>query len=239
MVQLQFNGQSSTDFGLQIEKMHGLQTPKRDEEFMHVPGRNGDVIFDNGAYKNVKITYNAYTLHPSGDLYELIDKIHNWLRTKGYARLEDSEDLRHFRMAKYESGDLVKNVNNLVGGFELVFNCKPQRYLKSGARAITYLQSGGVCNNPSSEIARPLIVIYGTGAGTVTLGDYVISISDIQGSVTINSEIQRCYNGTESRSRTVTLAPIHEYPKLLPGKSRVDFSGGVTKVEITPYYFDI
>lgn len=41
-----FNGIASDKLGIQVEHPPGYETPKKDYEIVHVPGRNGDVYID-------------------------------------------------------------------------------------------------------------------------------------------------------------------------------------------------
>ena len=53
-----FNGIASDKLDIQVEHPPGYETPKKDYEIVHVPGRNGDVYIDKGSYQNVSRTYD-------------------------------------------------------------------------------------------------------------------------------------------------------------------------------------
>ena len=52
-----FNGKISLDYGILIRNKQSYNTPEREIEVVSVPGRDGDIIFDKGNYKNVDISY--------------------------------------------------------------------------------------------------------------------------------------------------------------------------------------
>ena len=45
-----FNGIPSTNYGIHVEKPPVYATPERDYEVVHIPGRNGDLVIDNGSW---------------------------------------------------------------------------------------------------------------------------------------------------------------------------------------------
>ena len=49
----QFNGRSSSEFGVYISGGGTYNAPERDVEFMAMPGRSGDLLIDNGRFKNI------------------------------------------------------------------------------------------------------------------------------------------------------------------------------------------
>lgn len=132
-----FNGRSSEDYGIQVEHPPGYQTPARDYETVHVPGRNGDILIDNGSYQNVSREYEIAVGKEDGDFAEMANRIAEWLYSApGYARLEDSYEPGYYRMAACQEGITVENLEQHAGRTKAVFNCKPQRFLKSGDEAV-------------------------------------------------------------------------------------------------------
>ena len=55
------------------------------------------------------------------------------------------------------------SAKNDVGKFDIVFNCKPQRFLTSGSTKTT-LTANGTITNPTRFAARPLLEVNGYGA---------------------------------------------------------------------------
>lgn len=108
--------------------------PERDVEQIHVPGRDGDLLLDNGGYKNIQITYPC-------SIREYNPTVSQWLRSvlygaPGYHRLEDSYHPDEFRLAEYRGPfepEVYSERGNDAANVDLVFNCHPQRYLEKGA----------------------------------------------------------------------------------------------------------
>ena len=48
-----FNNISSSDLGLEVETFPAYEVPEKEYDVVHVPGRNGDLLIDNGTFSNV------------------------------------------------------------------------------------------------------------------------------------------------------------------------------------------
>ena len=60
MTYFTYNGRSSADFGLHIEKKDVFSAPEYDAEFISIPGRSGDIINPNRRFANIKVTYTVF-----------------------------------------------------------------------------------------------------------------------------------------------------------------------------------
>ena len=118
----------------------------------------------------------------------------------------------------------------------ITFDCMPQRFLRAGEEPVT-LTAAGTLINPTQEEAQPMITVRGSGAGSLVINSHTVAISDIGGSVTLNTEICRAYAGTTRRDQTIT--GKLEQLRLQPGENTVSFTGGVTSVEIIPRWWTI
>ena len=232
-----FNDISSRDYDIQVEKLPDYETPEKDYDIIHVPGRNGDLIIDKGSYKNTLRRYQLSVGSLTKDFVSMANAISEWLHSaSGYARLEDSYEPEYYRMAIYKDSGLIENLLGSAGRTSIAFNCKPQRFLKSGDESIVFSEAGTIFN-PTGFKSSPIIIINGNGAGVLRIGIYTVSVSSIDTSVTINSDIQDAYNGMENRNSTITLN--NGFPKLVPGENNISFSGGITSVEVIPKWWTL
>lgn len=232
-----FNDVTSRDYDIQVEKLPDYETPEKDYDIIHVPGRNGDVIIDKGSYKNTPRRYQLSVGSLTNDFASMANGISEWLHSaSGYARLEDSYEPEYYRMAMYQESVSIENLLGSAGRTSIAFNCKPQRFLKSGDDS-TVFSRAGIIFNPTGFKSFPTIIINGTGAGIFRTGIYIVSVSSIGTSVTINSDIQDAYNGPENRNSTITLN--NGFPKLVPGENDISFSGGITSVEVIPRWWTL
>lgn len=232
-----FNGISSKDYHIQVEHPPGYDTPERDYEVVHVPGRNGDVVIDKGSYQNKDRSYEIAIGSEDRFFPEMANDISEWLHSAvGYARLEDSYEPEYYRMAVYKEETEIENILFHAGRVTVKFNCKPQRFLKAGDTIVKFTSSG-ILKNPTRQIALPVITVYGTSSGVLTIGEYIVSISNIRDSVVINSEMQDAYSGLTNRNADITLTK--GFPKLKKGETTISFSGGITSVEVIPKWWTL
>lgn len=127
-----FNGKNSLDFGIHIYSPQILNTPKKKREIIEVSGRNGDIIIEDGSYENVAITFkDCFIIENFADNFKALKSF--LCSQKEYNRLEISWLPDEYRMAMFD-GDIAPVIKEFdgFGKFDLVFNCKPQRFLKSG-----------------------------------------------------------------------------------------------------------
>lgn len=141
-----------------------FNSPARDVEMIEIPGRNGAYALDKRRYKNIDVTYPAgLGTKNEAEFRRKIEDLRNALSSKvGYQRLEDDYNGEEYRLAVYKSGLDVNPTMLRAGQFDIVFDCKPQRFLKSG-EIETPVTSGGIITNPTLFESHPLILVDGYG----------------------------------------------------------------------------
>lgn len=213
-----FGGKSSKEFGIALTGVGVYDAPKRDYDSIEIPGRNGNLTMDNGRYNNINMRYTANITHKYADN---IDGFRSYvLSRKGYCRLEDTYHPEEYRMAIYagpfqaESGFL-----NRWGEFDIEFDCKPQRFLKSGEMPIE-IPAGETVKvmNPTFYEAKPLLRCAGTGG--VTIGNKTITITDLTNLIEIDCDTQDAYEGTTNRNADISVG-IGNWPTLAEGETGI------------------
>lgn len=234
---IEFDGVRSTALGVFVEKYPPRPIPKRKHEKFSVPGRNGDVIVYEDAWENIVQPYDIYLSAEKPGLPLVAAKVTRWLMTDGYRRLEDEYDRDTFRLAAFLGPVDLENTLNEFGRARIEFDCLPQRFLKSGARAISATK-GMTLQNPTGHTACPMLSVYGSGSGTITIGDYSLSLSVITNGMTLDCAEEEAYfySGSVLNLNTVVSGA---YPKLPAGGSRVTWAGGITSLEITPRWYEL
>lgn len=204
-----FGGVKSSDYGIYISGEALYDAPKRDVEAVTVPGRNGEIMLDKGRWQNITVTYPAFTYSPTyASFISSIATFRNAIASKvGYQRLEDTFNTGEYRMGAFVDGvDINPIMYNSGATFNLVFNCKPQRFLTAGESEQS-ITSGGTITNPTSYDASPLIEV--TGYGTINIGDKEIDIANAtMGEVNLLKNKSKTFNNvrqTETCSYTETL----------------------------------
>lgn len=230
-----YGSENSLDYALTIEEYPEYNIAERVIERYKVPGRSGDLIFDTGSYSNVKQKYKVYIKAQPLNTHQAARLAAKWLQSPGgYRRLEDSYDPEIYRMAMFTGPVDVSNWFAKYGRAELEFDCRPQRFLKSGEYPLT-VENQGHLYNPGME-AAPLIFITGSGAGSITLGDYNVQISSIPpDGIYLDCDTQNACSGTENKNNQIALS--NGFPILIPGDTKIGWSGGITGVQITPRWW--
>ena len=231
-----FNGISSQDLHIQVQTEPSYDFPEKDYDVTHVPGRNGDIVIDQGSWQNVSRKYNLAMDAGKISYTEVASKLVQWLHSaSGYARLEDSYEPDFYRMAMYKDSGSISNIFNKAGQIDVEFTCKPQRYFKSGEAADIFVASSEY-RNPTDFPAKPLIKIHGKDYGEVGIGTYAVTINDIIDGMIVDSEQQDTYKDQMNCNSKVS---ITEYPKLVSGNNAISIHGGVTSIEIIPRWWTL
>lgn len=182
-----FDGVDSSDYDVLVSGEGVFNSPERDVEVIEVPGRNGAFILDKGRFKNIEVTYPIKNHEANlADFRTKLAGLRNALSSRvGYKRLEDTFHPDEYRMAQFSGPMEVDPIkyNYATDAIDLVFNCKPQRYLKSGETEQT-VTSGGTITNPTLFESQPLLKVEGYGKITIDGQEIEIKSSAI-GPVTI------------------------------------------------------
>ena len=182
---LVFDDIDSRDYGIYITGEAVFNSPERDVEMIEIPGRNGTYALDKGRFHNIEVTYPAGLFGGSeADFAAGIRAFRNALASRiGYKRLEDDYNPDEYRMAVYSAGLDVTPAQLKAGEFEITFDCKPQRFLKSGETAVS-VASGGTITNPTLFEASPLLQVWGYGEMTIN-GEELEIVSAPIGNITL------------------------------------------------------
>jgi len=246
-----FDSIKSSDFGIFINGVGAYNSPEPDLEYIKVPGRSGDLIYDNNRLKNIELVYPAcFMLENFATNFQLLKKF--LLTHKGYYRLSDDYHTGYFRMASIDQGIDVDQIDwvNGAGSFDLRFNCKPQLFVTSsfaptGKITVNNLEEttidnsytiphGGSLVYRTSFPAKPLIRAY--GAGSFTINDVTVTISAHNYEyIDIDCELMDCYSGSNNANQYVTLT---KFP-ILDKQSNAVSVNGLDSIEIWPHFWTV
>ena len=234
-----FNGINSSQYNIFCSNGGTYDAPERDVTVVSIPGRNGDLLIDNGRYLNTTVKFPCFVSKNFGENAAAIRK---WLCAPvGYCRLEDDAHPDEFRLARYVGGvNFEPRYIDREAEIELVFDCKPQRFLKSGEEGIYYYASPFKVLNPSTFPSKPLIRINGLGKGGIEINGKRIEISEISGYIMIDFETQTAYRDEENQTDRITVA--EGFPDLNPrdkGENIGEFFGTVSSITIYPRWWEV
>lgn len=225
-----FDGVSLADFGVSMALCKNRYAqPEPNIEATHVDGRNGDILFFNGDYQNVDITYLCVV---DGDFDRNFAAFKEWAYSEaGYRRLEDSGDPDEYRMATIINSTEISEHRDC---FEVTFNCRPQKYLRIGDDPISYTKNS-IIRNPTKYTALPLIKV--TGTGNLTIGNTTMRIVSNNSYVMIDCELMDCYRGSINLNQSVQLT-TGDFFSLPKGRSNIQLASGMS-IELTPRWWKI
>lgn len=227
-----FNGVNSLTYDMYVSGNQTFNSAAKDYEKVSVPGRSGDLLLFNKRYQNVDVNYDAIVIK---NYQANTEAIRAWLLSAdGYCRLEDTYHPNEYRMAAFAGPINFDTMMLQAGQTELIFDCKPQRWLKSGETSKLFTRNGSI-SNPTLFEAKPQIRVY--GRGTLTIGDSQINIlTPGKAYLDIDCEIQDCYEGSVNRNSNIT---VSKWPTLKPGNNQIVLGTGITRVQITPRWWTL
>lgn len=181
-----FGGVNSADYGIYIGGEGTFNAPERDVEMISIPGRDGAFALDKGRFENIEVKYTVINQEPDLATFSAnLEGFRNALCSqRGYQRLEDTFHPDEYRMAVFADKFEVKPIEyNTAAEFDIVFDCKPQRYLTDGETAVS-VDDGDTLTNPTLFEAHPLLEV--EGHGTVVLNGSHINIANaVMGNVVV------------------------------------------------------
>ena len=264
---LTYDGVDSSDFGVFLSGAGAFNAPARRGESVTIPGRNGSLFMDEGAFENIEVSYPAFIGSGYGHIFRTaLASLRSELTSRGnYKRLTDTYNPDEFRLAIYRSGlEVEPKVYNTAGGFTIKFDCKPQRFLVSGEASRVFTANGTI-TNPTEFASSPILKV--TGNGTVAIGDYIFVVKNNPATIIIDTELMDSYvpaselylltdeNGNVITNEIVieievangNIYPLNmnsyvEFvnsiiPKIEPGEIPIRKSGTITRLEIIPRWW--
>ena len=235
-----YDGVSSTAFGARVFPTDSmLKAPARKYDTVTVPGRSGALLMDLACYDNVQREYGVQIVGDTA-LSSFI-ALRNYLASRsGYLRLTDTFDATHYYMAAYtEAFNLTADWHSQKRGRGMIaFNCKPQRFLLSGETAVILTADGSIINS-TQFASKPLLRVTTTRSAASVLGVGSANITIMRQGVTyIDCETGRAYNGATAYDTYVSINTT-DFPALMPGSNGIALGTGISRVEITPRWWEL
>ena len=234
MLSCQFAGKDScVDYGLLITKRPTLPSPKRRVTYIDIPGRDSSLRYDENTYEDITIAVEC-TLKGS-NLFEQIDLIKGWLFSA-----EESDLIFSFQKDKKYKAQVVNNIDfaqtfKVISQFVIVFNCRPFKYEVSNESIIISSGLGTSLLNEGTITSRPITRVYCTGNGSFKINNLEVSLSNVNVPfITIDSEVEEAYTIIDGVISNANNLVYGEFPILEVGNNIITYTGGITRIEITP-----
>lgn len=221
-----FNGHSTSEFGLLVTGLATYGSPARRVEKISVPGRNGDVLLDEGTFDNYIARYEIGII----DNFKInAREIANWLlSSRGYSDLTDTYNPETFRKASFYSNiDYVVTALSRSGSASIEFDCKPQRYFVANP-TINVSASSSTQTITLAHNAEPIITM--AEAGTIIVNGSTMVVNSAP--ITINCQTMQAYNGSTLMNDQIS----GEFPVFVKGANSVKTNKALV---ITPNYWEL
>lgn len=219
----EWNGVKSTEYGVYVDTPPPITMPIERVSYTNIPGRSGALTTTEGedVYEDLILTVQCVMKDGTR-----IPEIMKWLKGNGKVAF-----------ANRKGGFYYGRVNNLIPfekimrgrenrAFPIIFRCKPFWYV-SDEQEIALTAAGSV-ENLGSVYAEPMITVYGSGDGTLMVGDTLIELTKLSGSIIIDSELQEAYSADEGLNDRMT----GDFPRLAVGLNGISWTGGITGVTV-------
>lgn len=247
-----FNGQRSTDFGLNIEEYPAYTTAQRRVTEFEQPYSNGVWLYDTGRFGNASAEYAVYLKAQRRRLPEAAARVATWLQgPSGYQVLTDTYDPEHFRLARFAGPLDLSSWFHWYGRATLEFTCLPQRWLYSGQSPTTLTGVlDGSSNTPRVATilnpgmpSLPLVTLRRSGSssgGWLQVGGRSIYVSIPASGITIDFEQMTGYApGDPGTPLTDSVATWSEQLEIPSGASEIRWGDFAETIEITPRWWHL
>ena len=221
-----WNGVNCRQHGIHVTEQPPITIPAERSTQTNVPGRPGSLTQLEGedVYDDMILTAICFVADPAQ-----IPAIAAWLKGKGTVTFANRTG-GHYKARVANQIPFEKVLRgNPHCSFAVNFRCFPFWY-KDNVSDITITSSGSTLMNPGSVYAEPIITVYGSGDITLMVGTTIVELTDVSGSIVLDSVLKEAYKGSTLMNSHMT----GDFPVLRSGMNAVSWSGAVTKVVVRP-----
>lgn len=225
---IKLDGVYTDDYGLKVEDRYEIPTAEKDIEFIEIKGRDGELTKEYG-YKNItlSVSFSLNMRWKSESFKSAFRKVKRYiLNAKTFAVDDDPEVYYKIKSAQIESAE-----NKIVkfGQFVVNFVLDPFQYEVNNAPISITSQT--TIHNPGYE-AEPIMTVHCNGTGNIYINEQKVTIQNINGTITIDSEMQNAYRVSGGYVTNLNNHMIGKFPVLEHGQNTINFDGDISKIEL-------
>lgn len=221
----EWNGVRCTDYSIRVTELPPITLPSERVSFVDVPGRSGSLTKTEGddVYEDVLLTATCIVQNT-----ERMDEIATYLKGSGKVSFANREEGYYYaRIVNQIPFDVILR-GNPHRRFAVNFRCKPFFYLDDSP---TYsLTHSTFLTNPGAVHSEPVITVYGSGDITLMVGMSIIELSEVSGSITLDTPLMEAYSNGILANRQMS----GDFPTLGTGATAVSWTGNVSRVTVQP-----
>lgn len=223
-----YNNQSNEDFDIKIENIPSIPSCNILYDTITIDG--GENLTKIKGFSDIDISFD-FVYKASEDEYIMKkSRIDNWLLSSTSKELLYSLDKYKKYIVKQVKVSETKTTSRIVRRFTVTFICGGLKYMTSGLNVQSFTSNGIELNNFGTYEAKPIIKIYGIGNIIININGNSFTINNVNSYVVIDSQIKECYKDNTNKGKDMT----GDYPVFSIGKNIINWTGAVTKLDITP-----
>lgn len=222
---LKINGVYTDEYKVKPKNRIEVPTPEQDVEHKEIRGRNGSLTRKYG-FKDIPLPVH-FTIHHES-FKKTFRKAKMYLFNAKTLVFDDDNEV-HYKVKNVQ----IETAENLVerfGEFTVMFTLDPFQYETNPIQTIT----GPTTLNNQGYESEPYIKCFVSGTGKFYIGEQVITIKGVNGTIEIDSEMMNAYRNENGLITNLNNKMIGDFPVLVSGSNVIKFDGDITKLEINP-----
>ncbi|KLV27223.1 Gp13 protein [Niallia circulans] len=222
---VKINSVYTEEYNIHPKNRIEIPTPEQDIEYKEIKGRNGSLTRKYG-FKDIPLPVH-FTIREES-FKKAFRKAKMYLFNAKKLSFDDDDEV-HYKVKSVQ----IETAENLVerfGEFTVIFTLDPFQYETNPIQTIT----GPTTLNNQGYESEPYIKAHVTGTGKVYIGEQVITIKDVNGTIEIDSTMMNAYRNENGLITNLNNKMIGDFPVLVSGSNVIKFDGDITKLEINP-----
>ena len=219
------DGIKVSEYDLYYASMPPIPTPEQDIEYIKIRGRHGSLTKKYG-YNDINYPIELYFYENTSfkKAFRLCKQF--LLKTKTLSFTDDEEVYYKVKSLKI---DTAENDVYKFGRFEIIFTLDPFQY-EVDNDPITITNQTTIMNEGYES--EPIITATMSGTGKIYINNQEITIQNINGTITIDSEMQNAYRLQAGSVMNLNKHMIGKFPVLEHGNNNVSFDGDISQLKI-------
>lgn len=236
-----YHNRSSTDYGILLQYPEPYIYASKEQTQVHVPGRSGDIIEDNGAFQNATLSVPFVVTLPNqfDSWFQWHSAVANWMKADGYDYLKFSYQDEYVWEAYPNQAPAVapSSARRATGAFS--FTVKP--YLKRADSVVMQdvpLNKGTIYNPEDTYTFPDWQIDVGSAPKTFTLtvNGFPYEFDGVTGMVYVDGENCQVSSDGKRINDQIQFAN-NDTPQIIQGENTISLSGdAVNSIKWRPNY---
>lgn len=243
------DGICSDDIGIKLQDFPEFKAAEPKVTIYSIPGRNGDLTYWDGSYKNVSGQFNCFALNAENVDYALT-AVNSWLTDCSYKKLVVSSEPGRYRMARVTNAAEIAIRMGVLAPFSITVDCKPQRFIENGS-PLLFTGAGGEIQNTTGFPALPVIRLYvPDGSSFLSYQHIRISNNDSEYRLILQStgissakwveiDLEKQCATRDSGENVSINTDLTGFPKFVPGTTKIYDAEWASKIEVYPRWWTL